>query len=78
MFSKMSEIYLSQIREIAIGMEASGQRFLWVVRESNLNALLPYSFLRQTKDTCLVITSWAPQCEVLEHDVVGCFLTHCG
>lgn len=46
-------------------------------RESDLDALLPYGFPRRTKGSGPVVTSWALQCEVVEHDVV-CFLTHHG
>ncbi|KAL5718348.1 hypothetical protein ACHQM5_011258 [Ranunculus cassubicifolius] len=82
----------AQLKEIAIGLEKSGQRFLWVVRsppaeeskrflappEPDLDALLPTGFLDRTKDRGLVVKSWAPQVEVLSHESVGGFVTHCG
>ncbi|KAM0899534.1 hypothetical protein ACQ4PT_021217 [Festuca glaucescens] len=82
-----------QIREIAVGLEASGKRFLWVMRsppsddptkkfqktpEPDLDALLPEGFLDRTKGTGLVVKSWAPQHDVLAHDAMGGFVTHCG
>ncbi|KAF7147561.1 hypothetical protein RHSIM_Rhsim03G0193700 [Rhododendron simsii] len=80
-----------QLKEIAIGLERSGQRFLWVVRapptqtpvllalpDPDLGSLLPDGFLDRTKERGMVVQSWAPQVAVLQHDSVGGFVTHCG
>lgn len=83
-----------QTMEIAIGLEKSGVRFLWVVRappnkstanamvESlhgpDLDSLLPKGFLDRTKDRGHVVKLWAPQIEVLGHESIGGFVTHCG
>ncbi|PIM99581.1 hypothetical protein CDL12_27922 [Handroanthus impetiginosus] len=81
------------MKEIAIGLERSGLRFLWVVRspptednskrflpppEPDLDLILPAGFLDRTKDRGLVVKSWAPQVAVLNHESVGGFVTHCG
>ncbi|CAL5195009.1 unnamed protein product [Lathyrus oleraceus] len=84
----------NQITELAIGLEKSEQRFLWVVRSPNdkvANAsyfsaetdsdpfdFLPKGFLERTKGRGLVVSSWAPQPQVLAHGSTGGFLTHCG
>uniref|UniRef100_A0ACD5TR38 Uncharacterized protein n=1 Tax=Avena sativa TaxID=4498 RepID=A0ACD5TR38_AVESA len=77
-----------QLREIAIGLEDSGHRFLWVVRapasnedpraDPDLDALLPDGFLQRTHGRGLVVKLWAPQVDVLRHRATGAFVTHCG
>ncbi|KAG5538690.1 hypothetical protein RHGRI_019301 [Rhododendron griersonianum] len=82
-----------QINELALGLEMSGQKFLWVARkpsdksdaaffdaQSQTDPLgfLPKGFLERTKGQGLVVSSWAPQIEVLRHGSTGGFLTHCG
>ncbi|CAN1847044.1 Isoflavone 7-O-glucosyltransferase 1 [Linum perenne] len=72
----------AQITEIAIGLERSGARFLWVVRSpapgGETGGILPEGFLERTEEKGLVVKSWAPQMEVLNHESVGGFVTHCG
>lgn len=70
--------------ELAHGLEASGERFLWVIRPDahkgkamTSEELLPRGFMQRTRDRGMVI-SWAPQLAVLAHPSVGAFLTHCG
>ncbi|CAL4974191.1 unnamed protein product [Urochloa decumbens] len=93
-FGSMGTFSEEQLKEIATGLDKSGQRFLWVVRmpaniddpkrllekecELDLDALLPEGFLERTKDRGLVVKSWAPQVDVLNHPATGAFVTHCG
>jgi len=88
-FGSMGIFSEPQLREMARGLESSGHRFLWVVRnppehqssksiEPDLEALLPDGFLERTREKGLVVKNWAPQMEVLRHDAVGAFITHCG
>jgi hypothetical protein len=89
-FGSLGTFSAAQLKETARGLERSGQRFLWVVRrpredqepsgspEPNLEALLPDGFLEKTKGRGLVLKNWAPQTEVLRHEAVGAFVTHCG
>ena len=82
-----------QINELALGLELSRHRFLWVnVRAPNDGAsatylsddsvdpldFLPKGFLERAKGKGLVMPCWAPQIEVLSHRSIGAYLTHCG
>ncbi|PON83985.1 UDP-glucuronosyl/UDP-glucosyltransferase [Trema orientale] len=74
-----------QLKEMAIGLEKSNHRFLWVVKsplnsntEPDLEVLLPEGFLERTKDRGVVVKSWAPQSAILSHESIGGFVTHCG
>ncbi|KAJ3672444.1 hypothetical protein LUZ60_007165 [Juncus effusus] len=90
-FGSMGTFTLDQIKKIAFGLENSGQRFLWVVKitddkskifenklDTDLNAIMPEGFLDRTKDRGMVVKSWAPQFQILQHESVGGFVTHCG
>lgn len=91
-FGSMGGFSPDQIKQIAIGLENSSQRFLWVVKlitnpkmmfnnplpEFELDQILPEGFLERTKDRGMVVKTWAPQIQVLHHESVGGFMTHCG
>ncbi|GLJ11849.1 hypothetical protein SUGI_0178470 [Cryptomeria japonica] len=83
-----------QLMGIALGLEASGLSFVWVVRaisntssgnppfssslEVELSSVLPEGFLSRVEGRGLVLASWAPQVAVLSHPALGAFVSHCG
>lgn len=78
-FGSIVRMWAKQVEEVALGLEASGHAFLWVLRSdvdvgtrSKIQA-----FQERTQGRGLVV-SWAPQLSVLSHPSVGAFLTHCG
>ncbi|KAF5798685.1 putative anthocyanidin 3-O-glucosyltransferase [Helianthus annuus] len=93
-FGSEGTISAEQINELAWGLELSRQRFVWVVRpptghvpdgsffkagQSDATCdYLPEGFLTRTQKVGLVVSSWAPQVEILNHTSVAGFLTHCG
>ncbi|KAL2345891.1 hypothetical protein Fmac_007176 [Flemingia macrophylla] len=93
-FGSAGTLSSAQINELALGLESSQQRFLWVVKSPNdklPNAsyftadthadpfhFLPQGFVQRTKARALLLPSWAPQPQVLAHPSTAAFLTHCG
>ncbi|KAJ0485909.1 putative soyasaponin III rhamnosyltransferase [Helianthus annuus] len=77
-----SEVMVSktEMAELALGLELSRLPFFWALRKpvgsKELN--LPDGFLERTRDRGVVWTSWVPQLQILNHESVGGFLTHCG
>lgn len=67
-----------QFNELALGLELSGQPYLWVIRPNNTGKKTsfveyPKGYLKNGR-----ILEWAPQEKVLDHPAIACFLTHCG
>ncbi|XP_002518722.4 uncharacterized protein LOC8288161 [Ricinus communis] len=79
-FGSLANFVSSQLLEIAMGLEDSGQQFIWVVKKSKSNEedWLPDGFEERMKEKGLIIRGWAPQVMILEHKAVGGFVTHCG
>ncbi|GJM84386.1 hypothetical protein PR202_ga00048 [Eleusine coracana subsp. coracana] len=75
-FGSLVTLGPDQMAELAEGLFNSGKAFLWVVRNSEISKL-PANFAGKAKDTGLIVP-WSPQLEVLVHNSVGCFMTHCG
>ncbi|PWZ17192.1 Anthocyanidin 5,3-O-glucosyltransferase [Zea mays] len=83
-FGSKGSFPAAQLQEIAHGLESSGHRFLWAVRsppeepDTDLGKLLPEGFLDRNRDRGMVVKDWVPQAEVVRHEAVGAFVTHCG
>ncbi|XP_019235331.1 PREDICTED: zeatin O-glucosyltransferase-like [Nicotiana attenuata] len=79
-----------QVHELALGLEQSNHRFIWVLREGDKKMEnekfeekdgkieLPEGFEERTKGRGMVVRNWAPQLEILGHPSTGGFLSHCG
>lgn len=74
-FGSMGSFGALQVKEIALGLESSEQRFLWSFRTST--SILPEGFLERINGRGM-ICGWAPQVEVLAHKAIGGFVSHCG
>ncbi|CAN4080889.1 unnamed protein product [Withania somnifera] len=78
-----------QIKELAMGLEQSKQKFIWVLRDADQGVIftgqaraerleLPEGFEERVKEVGLVVRDWAPQPEILAHSSTGGFMSHCG
>ncbi|KAL5703455.1 4-alpha-glucanotransferase [Ranunculus cassubicifolius] len=75
-FGSIAELGEDQMEELIQGIKLSNKDFLWVLRETE-QSKLPHGFAEEMLEKGLLVT-WCSQAEVLAHDAVGCFLTHCG
>ncbi|WOL06193.1 hypothetical protein Cni_G14925 [Canna indica] len=90
-FGTTSTFSDEQVAELAAGLEASGQRFLWVLRDADRADIyadsdegtgekenLPSEYYRRVEGRGKVVCGWAPQLEILSHPSTGGFMSHCG
>ncbi|MQM04125.1 hypothetical protein Taro_036918 [Colocasia esculenta] len=81
-FGSLIKSSLSQVVEIALGLEATGRPFIWSVKaglqQAEVEQWIAEGFEERTKERGLIIRGWAPQMTILSHPAVGGFLTHCG
>ncbi|WMV23046.1 hypothetical protein MTR67_016431 [Solanum verrucosum] len=69
-----------EIKELAMGLEQSKQRFIWVLRDADRGDIfegearkveLPEGYKERVKEVGLVVREWAPQPEILAHSSTG-------
>ncbi|GLT26587.1 hypothetical protein SLA2020_016430 [Shorea laevis] len=86
-FGTTSSFVKEQIKELAVGIEESKIRFIWVLRyadrgdvfaEEDQSPELPEGFEERTEGEGMVVRGWVPQAEILKHPSTGGFLSHCG
>ncbi|WCJ21711.1 UDP-glycosyltransferase 74B1 [Euphorbia peplus] len=75
-FGSMVSLTTKQMEEIAFALKETNFNFLWVVRESEMDKL-PTGFVDSTRDKGMIVT-WCNQLELLAHESLGCFVSHCG
>ncbi|KVI05013.1 UDP-glucuronosyl/UDP-glucosyltransferase [Cynara cardunculus var. scolymus] len=86
-FGTTTSISNEQIQELAMGLEQSEQRFIWVLRDADKGDIfdgevrkieLPKGFEERVGENGLVVVDWVPQPEILGHPATGGFMSHCG
>ncbi|XP_070003646.1 zeatin O-glucosyltransferase-like [Nicotiana tabacum] len=84
-FSRLLGIrYLSmeQIKELAIGLKKSQQKFIWVARDvlsgGEGEVKIPEGYEERVKERGIIVKDWAPQLEILAHSSIGRFMSDCG
>ncbi|KAJ1376399.1 UDP-glycosyltransferase family, conserved site [Sesbania bispinosa] len=82
-FGSLCRLQASQLKELALGLEASNHPFIWVIRKNDCSAelekwLKEENFEERNKGRGFIIRGWAPQVQILSHPATGGFLSHCG
>ncbi|THG23821.1 UDP-glycosyltransferase 89B2-like [Camellia sinensis] len=83
-FGSQAVLNNNQMEEIASGLEKSGAKFLWCVKEAPKGhvegdyGVIPLGFEDRVIGRGLIVKDWAPQVMILRHRAIGSFLTHCG
>ncbi|KAI3667347.1 hypothetical protein L6452_42402 [Arctium lappa] len=86
-FGTTTSFTKEQIVELAMGLEKSEQKFIWVLRDADKGNVfrghvtrveLPKGYEDRIKGRGLVVREWAPQLEILAHPATGGFMSHCG
>lgn len=77
------QVFMSKEKthEVALGLQASGQPFLWALHchdKKNLGVWLPQGFQNCVGKRGLVVGDWVPQRQILSDASTGGFLSHCG
>ncbi|KAF1860059.1 hypothetical protein Lal_00027910 [Lupinus albus] len=86
--AKVCYLWINDLEEIAVGLEQSKQKFIWVIRDVDKGDIfdedgvrkheVPQGFEERVKGMGLVVREWAPQLEILSHPSTGGFMIHCG
>ncbi|XP_015168310.1 zeatin O-xylosyltransferase-like [Solanum tuberosum] len=81
-FGTTTSLSTEQIKELAIGLEKSQHKFIWIVSDVLLKegeqVQIPKGYEERVQGRGLVVKDWAPQLEILGHSATGGFLSHCG
>ncbi|KAJ0970192.1 hypothetical protein J5N97_023069 [Dioscorea zingiberensis] len=90
-FGSTTTLSDEQVEELAMGLEKSGQRFIWVLRDADHGGdvfadekkaekmrCLPEGYEERIEGMGMVVRGWAPQLEILAHKANGGFMSHCG
>ncbi|CAL5441182.1 unnamed protein product [Camellia sinensis] len=75
-FGSQADMSPEQLREIALGLEQAKVNFLWVLRSKGSE--LWEGFEERVKDRGIIVKEWVDQLEILQHESINGFLSHCG
>ncbi|KAK4437190.1 UDP-glycosyltransferase 90A1 [Sesamum alatum] len=75
-FGSQAEVSAEQLQEIAEGLEQSQVSFLWTLKPNGSEFL--QKFEERVKSRGIVVKGWVDQQQILRHDGVKGFLSHCG
>ncbi|KAK4394638.1 UDP-glycosyltransferase 90A1 [Sesamum angolense] len=75
-FGTQAEVSAEQLQEIAAGLEQSQVSFLWTLKPTGLEFL--QQFEDRVKGRGIVVKDWVDQQQILRHEGVKGFLSHCG
>lgn len=69
-----------QIIELAMGLEQSETKFLWVLSRADTGNVFEEvkGFEKRVKEKGMVVRDWIPQVEILGHPSTYGFVSHCG
>ncbi|KAK1364213.1 Glycosyltransferase [Heracleum sosnowskyi] len=90
-FGTTTSLTEDQIQELAIGLDKSNQKFIWVLRDADKgdifadddpmfskSDMLPKGYEEKIKEKGMIVRDWAPQLEILGHSSTAGFMSHCG
>ncbi|AEC06549.1 UDP-Glycosyltransferase superfamily protein [Arabidopsis thaliana] len=76
-FGTQAEISNKQLMELAFGLEDSKVNFLWVTRK-DVEEIIGEGFNDRIRESGMIVRDWVDQWEILSHESVKGFLSHCG
>lgn len=82
-FGTSSHMSTTQLKELALGLEASKFSFIWVIKKKDCTKELEEWFINENfearvENRGLVIREWVSQDLILTHKAIGGFITQCG
>ncbi|KAF3444043.1 hypothetical protein FNV43_RR13733 [Rhamnella rubrinervis] len=81
-FGSECTLMKEQFQELILGFELTGLPFLAALKApfgtESIEEALPEGFEERVKGRGVVHGGWVQQQLILEHEAVGCFITHCG
>ncbi|CAN0896476.1 UDP-glycosyltransferase 708G1 [Linum grandiflorum] len=85
-FGSRTALSRDQIKELGKGLVESGFWFIWVMKDKmvdkedgeRLEDVLGEEMMKEVGERGLVVKDWVDQVEVIRHESVGGFVSHCG